>query len=334
MEIVGYTLTARLNGRVICGGSFHDSNKLLSRGSPGVVFYDQLDIGNETFIDDWSGYSLDIEPLVTAPNVGKFLPQRWKKQPQGAVQIDWNNPLTKGIVLAQNGNELRDVVFSNNSSVNGSKNIAHSLYGRGIDLAGSNSVLYQNSTKQTPTTQFSILSVTQPASGQALNTNSSVFGRAVTGSSQAWGLGFYVSGFGTNGFGLNVRNSGGFSYSTNLANGDNYQYTRPLIISGSAGLNYPSSIYLEGVLKSTGGLLNDTLYNPGSAVGMAVGSDNGTTSNYNGKTFLNVLWNRVLSNNEHLELGLNPWQIFKPNPGRMYFIPGATKRGKFLFLFN
>jgi hypothetical protein len=275
------------------------------------------------------------DPLTefTSTKAGRVQPRVLTQQPQGAVQIDWSNPLARGITFAQIGNQTQDVVFNGRPTLIGSIDSRIDQYGRGLSLAGSNAFVYPNQSKYFPTTQVSVLSITRPATGQAANTSADIFGRATTAVGQAWGLGFYVSGFGTNGFALNIRNSGGFSYGASAGIGDNYQYTRPFVVSGSAGTNQSGKLYVDGVLKGTQTPLNDTLYSPGSAVGLAVGSANASTANYNGSTFLNVVWNRTLTDSEHLQLAQNPWQLFKPAAGRLYFLPATTtqfKGGRFL----
>lgn len=270
----------------------------------------------------------------TSTKAGRVPSRILTQQPQGAVQIDWSNPLARGITFAQIGNQTQDVVFNGLPTLIGSNNSRIDQYGRGFNLAGSNAFAYPNQSKYFPTTQVSVLSITRPATGQAANTSGNIFGRATTANSQAWGLQFFVSGFTTNGFTWNVRNSGGFSYSCTASLGDNYQYTRPFVVSGSAGTNQSGKLYVDGILKGTQVTpLNDTLYAPGSAVGLAIGSADGSTASYNGSTFLNVVWNRTLTDSEHLQLGQNPWQLFKPAAGRLYFLPATTtafKGGRFL----
>jgi hypothetical protein len=270
----------------------------------------------------------------TSTKVARVQPRVLTQQPQGAVQIDWSHPLARGITFAQIGNQTQEVVFNTSPAriSFGSLNSRIDQYGRGLNLAGTNGFVYPNQSKYFPTTQVSVLSITRPPNGVANDTGQYIFGRVTPSGVQVWGLEFYVSSFGTHGFTWNVRNSGGFSYSTAAALGDNYQYTRPLVVSASAGTNQSGKIYVDGTLKGTQTPLNDTLYAPGSAVGLGIGTD-GMMPTYEGSTFLNVVWNRTLTDSEHLQLAQNPWQLFKPNPGRLYFLPATTtqfKGGRFL----
>lgn len=45
--------------------------------------------------------TFSITPAELSPlSVGTFMPQKWRQQPQGSVQVDWSNPLTRGLVFA------------------------------------------------------------------------------------------------------------------------------------------------------------------------------------------------------------------------------------------
>lgn len=260
-------------------------------------------------------------------------PRVLTQQPQGAVQIDWSNPLARGLVLAQVGDELSEKVNNKpagNYFEDGPR--PPSIFantGRGLNFSGGPYELQFDYFKpgQKPTTAFSILTITKPVSNQAANTAGYIL-QSLSNTNQAqWGLDFYVSSFTTNGFGLNVRNSGGFSYGTNAPVGDNYQFTKPLIVSGSAGTTQNSKIYLNGELKGVGGTLNDFLFQSNE-----LNNSKPYMGSYNGSTYLNLIWNRTLTDSEHLQLAQNPWQLFKPAAGRTYFLP--ANRSKFLFLFN
>jgi hypothetical protein len=262
-------------------------------------------------------------PLKVLAKKFFYIQRKPVTQPQ-APRIDRSSRFANGLVFAQVGDQPLDLNFNGVPTVNGTPASIVSPYGRGLNFAGTSSLLYPNSPKYMPTTQVTILSVTRPATGQANNTVGSIFGRAVTASGQAWGLEFFVSNFSTNGVTWNVRNNGGFSYSTSVSFGDNYQYTRPFVISASAGTNQVSKCYTDGVRPASGGQLNTALYAPGSATGLAIGTADGTTSNYNGATYLNLLWNRTFSDTEHLSIGTNPWQIFAPTS--LSSIPVLTYR--------
>ena len=82
-----------------------DANSPLNTGG---IKFDVLDGTNlvksqtVTFPSSTSHFTITpTEYSSIGPSMfGRFMPQRWRQQPQGNVDIDWNNPLTKGLFLA------------------------------------------------------------------------------------------------------------------------------------------------------------------------------------------------------------------------------------------
>jgi len=316
LEVVGYTLTARLNGRVICGGSVTDTNKRLSRGYPGVAILEEFQTGGATFIDDWSGYSLDVESTTVTPfKGGRFLPQRWKQQPQVPLQVDWGNSLSRGLCSAWHP--------------------AVSQYiGPGL------------SPYPTPNT-FSYQS--DPTGARGIKFNAGTNARIALPAGSAGTTGYsgtrlvLFRPFG-NGWGL-VSGTVPETLGMRLEGGTSQIYlvrasveaitpaaSIPISSRPTVALCTANDVTTETRLHINGQLLvsaNRPYVSSSGGLWVGAITNHSSSSNF----FLALSWDRPLSIPEAAAIQENPWQIFKPKPGRMYFLPGSIKRGKFLFLF-
>jgi hypothetical protein len=287
-------------------------------------------------------YSLPA--IVTSFKGGRFLPQRWKTQPQGNVGINWNNPLTSGLFLAAApgisqqsfyriptnnpnfistdvGSVLRyqltvckpttvgagfsgTTVYVNSSNVNASYTLK--------DVASGGSPVYTYGfvycQMANPDAQFS---------GFSYNNNQSTFSYQATNTSAEFIARNWTSQIDTTANDHFVTAPSGVPSQKQLTATVTWVTGQPgRMYNGTNLLVSSNTTIWDGGYSLYGGMFL-TAYGTGRTVGL-----------------LGVTWLRALTDNDRAAFDENPWQIFKPNPGRMYFIPGATKRGKFLFLFN
>lgn len=244
-----------------------------------------------------------------------ILPDKWRRQPQGSLSVDWANDLARGLEL----------LFIPSL---GSVNLAKSSPGSG---------LWTNSIRQDGVTgigntansfSFDVGSVdaSKPVSVFTRGTILDINPRRVCGTSA---VSFQHAGA-----------PGATLQATYLGVAD-YNATSDVDLYNGA---YGSAFYSTGCTitpATTGGLL---FYGKGRQVGNAVNTGTPTsgankvylfaqntanrTNNYAASII--AVWNRALSAIEHESLDANPWQLVR-KPGRMYFLPsaggGATATG-------
>lgn len=61
-----------------------------------------------------------------------ILPRRFYSQPSGAVEIDWNNPITQGLIHTFTGNSLRDDIFKREIVLAGTGALGSTEHGRAL----------------------------------------------------------------------------------------------------------------------------------------------------------------------------------------------------------
>lgn len=248
---------------------------------------------------------------------GRFLAQRWKTQPRGALTIDRGHSLSRGLCAAwhpaaqqyigpgiapsptpntyayeADASGMLGVKF--NGAVNARIALPAGSAGFAADYSGTRLVLFQVNAANLGLVSGAVNSTL----GMRLNTATTI-GLVASGAAVISNL-FYT-----------IPTS-----------------TRPTVALCTAdSASTQTRMHVNGQL-----LLNTTATYVASTAGVWVGAitNHSSASNF----FLALSWDRALSIPEATAIQENPWQIFKPNPGRIYFLPGATRRGKFLFLFN
>ena len=294
-----------------------------------------------------SGRLYFLPATTTAFKGGRFLPQRWKTQPQGNIEIDWNNFVTKGLFLATAPGISAKAFFRIPSDdpnfvsatiapvirYQSTTNRA-SITPFGIGILGNvlyNSLIYGNAT-------YSLNTVAN--GGSPVYTYGAVYCQMATPDASG------TSGFSyTNNqsqFSLQANDVSTFFFARNWTSEvDVTSNDHNIVIPGGVpngklltatntwATGQPGRIYNGKQLLTSS---NSTVWDGGYFA-----YNNPYFAGYSsGKTtaLLGVTWLRALTDNDRAAFDENPWQIFKPNPGRIYFLPGVTKRGKFLFLFS
>lgn len=230
---------------------------------------------------------------------GIIVPQRWRQQPRGPVQIDWSNPITRGLVDALIPADLVTVRGARTSTA--SLVQAHGLAGRARvstdgASAGVNDLYPTFGLIAPPITHFGVYRLTGTPGGA----------RRFLGTEQAVSSGYSFAPNGTN---FRALVSGG---SPTVLTGSAVSTALKCdvhVINGST-----QALYENGVL--TAGPSAYASYAVAS-VGYYVGASANTAS-AGAEVYLSAVWSRELSAAEIRSLADNPWQIFQPIPARTW----------------
>lgn len=229
-------------------------------------------------------------------------------QPQGAIGIDWSNPITRGLVSAVNIATGRDHV-GNGVSLIGGASYTPTPDGIGILSNGSSSYGLMNINQKTYS-ELTIVAVTIPVSLATSRTvvsvghssNAITIFRITTGNTDSSKIRFFLRGddYGT----LNALPD-----STNTAFVVGKKSVVSFYAKGTSGKCY---CYINGIKDASS---TTTIANTWTINRLSIGTTyfGGSTADfYNGNTPLALLYERELSGEEHRALSDNPWQIFKP----------------------
>ncbi len=248
-----------------------------------------------------------------------ILPSRRTRQPQGAVRVDWRNPLTRGLQFASVGGNGTNV--ASGFPLSGSAGFAASQHGVVRTFNGSSQQLSAPYT--TTTAAFTLFALAKCTNQTATNTLISLGSAGsgfmmldLSGTESSDPLRLYVYD------GTLLKQT--YSY--------NPIYNEYAAFCGVVPpLGGTMVAYQNGVLRShdTG---ERTGYNFNPVVNVSVGANytSGAPSNYfNGDIAASFFWNRDLSAQEvaeiSAEISANPWQLFAPDSRRLYF--GASGGG-------
>ena len=238
----------------------------------------------------------------------------WTSQPQQAVGIDWSNPITRGLVIAENHSNPRFAAFNSPTqkvgpSYRGTGGVATRF------VSASSQYLQQSNTSLTnyPLTFLSVFQrATRPFDGvlmgigagtnrhilYANQDNIACFSGAGGTSAQAASTGFDLGSFGAG----DVRCAVGVISAANSR-----------------------SVYLDGTLVGTDATIVSTGASNTAVIGCYWNND-APSMYFNGDIYLSLAWNRALTDTEIKSLSQNPWQIFKPLPRRIV-VPVAAGGG-------
>lgn len=237
----------------------------------------------------------------------------WTRQPQQIVEIDWSNPLTRGLTFAAIGGMNVDLVRKKVLAINGTPGK------QGNPRAGV-SAIYTADTQYhsiAPPASWlpgacTLLVVADWQSGYAVPIGQMTIGGSFAGNT--WAM---VAGGGLDLF----RNGATYRWSTTTGHSTGL-HTWAVRQNGSTGV---APVFTEDLTAFTSSVVNN-----GSPVGTSTNDirigahSTGVTPNY--KPFLTLAWSRYLTDAELRQLDLklgNPWQIFLAPP-RITFAPAAT----------
>jgi hypothetical protein len=262
--------------------------------------------------------------VIDTPRYGRFLPKRWRQQPQGAAQVNWSNQLTRGLRVALHpiGSRFYDVTNYKAAAHYLNTSIVASPSGvglNGIGVTADGGVASQFYTFFPASASYVVCGfsvdpywhgisyVSHSLGGFATGPNSSQFGVAT----DAYSTGRTVS------FRLMTQNSdggGSISFTNLLERGKPFVYGATRVTGANGHRVFSAGRLLGSADGGTGGI---------GPYGGTV--DAGNAAYYgSGNTILMVAyWERALSDAEMVSVTSEPWQIFRPNPGRIYGLPAA-----------
>lgn len=238
----------------------------------------------------------------------------WTSQPQQAVGIDWSNPITRGLVIAENHSNPRLAAFNSPT-----KKIGASYRGTGgvatRFVSASSQYLKQSNTSLT-NYPLTFLSVFQRASrpfdgvliGIGAGTNRQILYVNQDNIACFSGAGATTAQAVSTNTELSIYGPGDVSCAVGVVSAANSR-----------------SVYLDGVLVGS----NSTTVSTGASNTAVIGcywNNDAPSTYFNGDIYLSLAWNRSLSDAEVKSLSQNPWQIFKPLPRRI-FVPAPTAGG-------
>jgi hypothetical protein len=235
---------------------------------------------------------------------GLFAPHIWHEQPQCLADIDWGNPLTKGLQLAFHAPSKRDVV-KQQKFVTSAGALKPTRKGVGYEVLGSSTVASLSS-KTFPSTTASSAFVLLDHGSISTGTQA-ILGRGEWAASANFI--FYFNDVGS--LVVQTFDGGGASAAIGAlkpAGIHSYAYSH----SGTSVTGYVDGVYSGNATYS--------LTVPVGSLSWLIGasSDDYLNENMLGKYLLALVWARQLSAPEQQSLSHNPWQIFKPAP-RFFF---------------
>jgi hypothetical protein len=237
---------------------------------------------------------------------GILQPGRWRRQPQGRVEIDWANPLARGLVAAWSGATPDiNLVTRGQVTVSGTRTIEVGPRGRALkSTAGSGDYVQLLTDAETPTSQYAVTVLYRKT--DTTNRVSTAFGDSANASFHIYlpfsdGVVYFDFG-GTSGS-RRLTASG-------LAFGDDVWTFQ----AADAGLQ----IWQNGVPRASNsaGVLTTNI--GAFWIGRAFGANAD-----NALTTLALLHTRGLSSGEVAQLHDNPWQVLRPRRLIIYSLPAS-----------
>lgn len=233
-------------------------------------------------------------------------------KPTGSVEVDWSNPLARGLKVCLLGSSQRATNLANQSSkltING--NVTHKALDGFVFGDTVSDYISDASTDYAQTGKFSAFLVVK-----AEYSSGSLPAFIARGDSSAGEWMFRHNNSGAVRFYAN-----GGTWNTTSANLLSYGIKQTVGFTADTGSGL--SVYVNGAVANTaGGSFLNTSTKP-LTVGAADGDSNRP---YAGSMNLIIIYDRLLSDQEHAELNRDPYQILKPAQPRMLFLPagGAT----------
>ena len=243
-----------------------------------------------------------------------ILPNKWRHTPiSGPVTVDWNNPISQGLILAWSGDpttpEAIHGYLSTSSTIKKypSTNAGRSFMGTAFNgttdfvQIEASTALYASFPQD-----FSFAAYINPGSAVNCQPICSTSGGITNG------FDIVVGTSGTAG-NLQARLNNAAAYTTTGTNDGNWH----LITAGRKASTFN---YFIDRLPQGAGLSNSA----------AIVSTAPVTLGKRATTFcpspsaLALVWNRYVTQAEHNELYVYPWQIFKPTRGRVYILSAAV----------
>lgn len=224
---------------------------------------------------------------------------RWTRQPQGPVQIDWSNPLTRGLQSLWRFDQLLDVRTNKRFAITettGMTPSSPSLCGKGVKRTTVTTNLGYIDLNAALTSDFTLVALHVPSSlanpGELLDDDD--FPRRLQFRAGSTGNTEFIF-FNTAGSAFTASSSG--------------IQVNSVCISAATKLGSTITAYTDGV-PGTPVTVTGTPQSGTTTVRAFVGRNGG--DNYQGTQVFSAWFNRALSDGEIKSISANPWQIFKP----------------------
>jgi hypothetical protein len=246
-----------------------------------------------------------------------ILPDRWKRQPQGAVEVDWNNPLTKDIVFAFNGAHRYDAAAKQLATNSGGIVTRASPKGLGPDISGTQYLDFADTPSYNTTGECSIVwgGVFDAVTGAYRSPISKALGSGSTNTP------FEVYVDSISGKLVCIRSNG--DYRANNLN------TTPLTAGNFVVFGIAAPATIQSTPQAWVNLTEQSVTGFGGAIGQATSNTRGirigrrddSDTQLDGSVNFAFVFNRKISSDEYFALYTNPWQIFKKKKRVFYSFP-------------
>lgn len=241
-------------------------------------------------------------------------PSVWTQQPQQACEIDWSNPITRGLVVAISGaNPRLNSALNKPASFVGTPGSALTVDGRSTEFTRSSTqgISVGTSAVFNPAA-MTLLSIYTPKSISVASSHM-LFSRDDNSLGRAFSLDLH----GNPVYGARYYVAGGGSVGTNeLRSGISSLVGKRYVIAARQ-IGSAAALFVNGTLASSSAAFTAKPSATGDTrVGIRTYS--GSNEPADGYIPISLMWSRALSDSEICSISANPWQIFKPIPRRIF----------------
>ena len=241
-------------------------------------------------------------------------PSVWTQQPQQACEIDWSNPITRGLVVAISGaNPRLNSALNKPASFVGTPGSALTIDGRSTEFTRSSTqgISVGTSAAFNPAA-ITLLSIYRPKSLATASAHM-LFSRDDNSLGRAFSLDLHWN----SGYGVRYYVAGGGSVGTNeLRQGVSAVVGKRYVVAarqtGSA-----AALFVDGALVSSSAAFTAKPSATGDTR-IGIRTYSGSNEAADGFIPLSLMWSRALSDSEIRSISANPWQIFNPIQRRIF----------------
>lgn len=231
-----------------------------------------------------------------------LLRHRCAAQPQSPAEIDWSNPITKGLKLAVNpGDGSRNAV--NGSALTRSGTIGTTAKGAGKGLSNNGTASNYLQAAVTYGTDITVFALLQNAAGG--NTQNYIDEDDNGASNRCFQFRQNSS---------NQIEFIRFNSSNSPFTATNTNALTSMLDTGfsAGGMSSGTSVWAwQGKFKSSAATLTGSAHTGTNSVRMLASKAGGGAAGLSGSAQLLLLWDRCLSDEEYRSIVDNPWQVFK-----------------------
>jgi len=239
-----------------------------------------------------------------------ILPQVLTRQPQGAIAIDWSNPLTKGLGFCQVGHQAINLVTNRKATSLvgqtppglGRPGTARAYAATGDSYAGCANIDIAASVSA-----FILADYITLASGGLMGHTSNLT------TQQGWVLGQISGG------NLNIVDGNDSFNSMGITTTETNTLNSGTVSIGGSLSSAAYAAYFNGKPRNSGVPSGG----PQTGVGLVKVNSSRDVVNVSGEVYLALMYDRILTPSEFLVLHSNPWQIFRSAPTLYTAEPGG-----------